>query len=39
LLRFLEQIEGSSGLRVMDASVTSAGRDGGVNATFRVASN
>jgi len=39
LLRFLEQIEESSGLRVMDASVTSAGRDGGVNATLRVASN
>ena len=39
VLRFLEQIEGSAGLRVMDASVSSAGRDGGVNATFRIAGN
>lgn len=39
VLRFLEQIEGSAGLRVMDASVSSAGRDGAVNATFRVAGN
>ena len=39
LLQFLEQIEGSAGLRVMDASVSSAGRDGGVNATLRVAGN
>jgi type II secretory pathway component PulM len=37
LLRFLEQIEGVSGLAVLDASVSSAGRSGGVNATFRVA--
>jgi len=39
VLRFLEQIEGSAGLRVMDASVSSAGREGSVNATFRVAGN
>ncbi len=39
LLQFLEEIEGSLGLRVMDASVSSAGRDGGVNATLRVAGN
>ena len=37
LLQFLEQIEGVSGLAVLDASVSSAGRSGGVNATFRVA--
>ena len=37
LLQFLEQIEGVSGLAVLDASVSSAGRNGGVNATFRVA--
>ena len=36
LLQFLEQIEGVSGLAVLDASVSSAGRNGGVNATFRV---
>ena len=36
LLKFLEQIEGVSGLAVLDASVSSAGRNGGVNATFRV---
>ncbi len=39
LLQFLEEIEASLGLRVMDASVSSAGRDGGVNATLRVAGN
>jgi type II secretory pathway component PulM len=39
LLQFLEEIEGSSGLRVMDVSVSSAGRDSGVNATLRVAGN
>jgi type II secretory pathway component PulM len=39
LLKFLEDIEGSSGLRVMDASVSSAGRDSGVNATLRVSGN
>ena len=37
LRQFLEQIEGVSGLAVLDASVSSAGRSGGVNATFRVA--
>lgn len=37
LLQFLEQIEGVAGLAVLDASVSSAGRSGGVNATFRVA--
>lgn len=37
LLQFLEQIEGVSGLAVLDATVSSAGRNGGVNATFRVA--
>jgi hypothetical protein len=36
-LQFLEQIEGVSGLAVLDASVSSADRNGGVNATFRVA--
>lgn len=39
LLQFLEEIEGRSGLRVLDASVGSAGRDGGVNATLRVTGN
>ena len=39
LLQFLEEIEGRSGLRVLDASVSSAGRDGGVNATLRVTGN
>ena len=37
LLKFLEYIEGSVGLVVVDASIGSAGRDGGVNATLRVA--
>ena len=36
LLQFLEQIEGSSGLVVVDASISSAGNNGGVNATLRV---
>ena len=35
LLQFLEQMEGVSGLAVLDASISSAGRSGGVNATFR----
>jgi len=37
LLRFLEQIEAVSGLSVLDASVSSAGQSGGVNATLRIA--
>ena len=36
LLQFLEQIEGSSGLVVIDGSISSAGNSGGVNATLRV---
>ena len=36
LLQFLEQIEGSSGLVVIDGSISSAGNNGGVNATLRV---
>jgi type II secretory pathway component PulM len=36
LLQFLEQIEGSSGLIVVDGSISSAGNNGGVNATLRV---
>ena len=36
LLQFLEQIEGSSGLVVVDGSISSAGNNGGVNATLRV---
>ena len=36
LLQFLEQIEGSSGLAVIDGSISSAGNNGGVNATLRV---
>lgn len=39
LLQFLEQIEGSAGLVVKEASISSAGRSGGVNATLRVAGN
>lgn len=35
VLRFLEQIEGTAGLTVLDASISSAGRSGGVNATLR----
>jgi len=36
LLQFLEQIEGSSGLVVIDGSISSAGNNGGVNASLRV---
>jgi len=36
LLRFLEQVEGVSGLTVLDASISSAGDRGGVNATLRI---
>ena len=36
LLQFLEQIGGSSGLAVIDGSISSAGNNGGVNATLRV---
>jgi len=36
LLQFLEQIEGSSGLVVIDGSISSAGNSGGINATLRV---
>ena len=36
LLQFLEQIEGSSGLVVINGSISSAGNNGGVNATLRV---
>ncbi len=36
LLQFLEQIEGSSGLAVIDGAISSAGNNGGVNATLRV---
>ena len=37
VLRFLEQVEGAAGLTVLDASISSAGRGGGVNATLRIA--
>ena len=37
VLRFLEQIEGAADLTVLDASISSAGRGGGVNATLRIA--
>ena len=37
VLRFLEQIEGAADLTVLDASISSAGRSGGVNATLRIA--
>ena len=37
LLEFLEQIEGVTGLAVLDASISSAGQNGGVNATLRIA--
>ena len=37
LLQFLEQIEGSAGLVVKEASISSAGRSGGVNVTLRIA--
>jgi type II secretory pathway component PulM len=36
LLQFLEQIEASSGLVVIDGSISSAGNNGGVNASLRV---
>lgn len=36
LLQFLEQIEGVIGLAVLDASISSAGQNGGVNATLRI---
>lgn len=36
LLRFLEQVEGVSGLTVLDSSISSAGDRGGVNATLRI---
>jgi len=39
LLQFLEQIEGSAGLVVKEASISSAGCSGGVNATLRIAGN
>ena len=38
VLRCLEQVEGAAGLTVLDASISSAGRSGGVNATLRIAS-
>ncbi len=37
VLRFLEQIEGAADLTVLDASISSAGRSGSVNATLRIA--
>lgn len=37
VLRFLEQVEGMSQLSVVDASISSAGKNGGVNATLRIA--
>ena len=37
VLRFLEQIEGAADLTVLDASISSAGRSGGVNVTLRIA--
>jgi len=37
VLRFLEQVEGISQLSVVDASISSAGKNGGVNATLRIA--
>jgi general secretion pathway protein M len=36
LLQWLQTVEGNEGLRVIDASVSDAGRSGGVNATLRV---
>ena len=39
LLQFLEQIESSAGLAVKEASISSAGRSGGVNATLRIVGN
>ena len=37
LLKFFEQIEGLSGLIVVDASISAAGSGRGVNATLRIA--
>ena len=37
VLRFLQQVEGAADLTVLDASISSAGRSGGVNATLRIA--
>ena len=36
LLQWLQTVEGNEGLRIIDASVSDAGRSGGVNATLRV---
>lgn len=36
LLQWLQTVEGNEGLRIVDASVSDAGRAGGVNATLRV---
>ena len=36
LLQWLETVEGNEGLRIVDASLSDAGRAGGVNATLRV---
>ena len=36
LLQWLQTIEGNEGLRIVDASLSDAGRSGGVNATLRV---
>ena len=36
LLQWLETVEGNEGLRIVDASLSDAGRSGGVNATLRV---
>ena len=35
-LQWLQTVEGNEGLRIIDASVSDAGRSGGVNATLRV---
>ena len=36
LLQWLVTVEGNEGLRIVDASLSDAGRAGGVNATLRV---
>ena len=36
LHQWLETVEGNEGLRVVDASLSDAGRSGGINATLRV---
>ena len=36
LLQWLQTVEGSEGLRIIDASLSDGGRSGGVNATLRV---